>query len=246
MAESKDYFEVIRQALVNAKASQKENILEASRMMGDCMINNGVVQLFGLGHGLAFSMELGFRAGGLIPFHQIRVDELLLNGKVTPEEANADGYEDRVDLAQKLYDMYIMDDRDLFIIISNGANEGVGVEFAKMVKEKGQKVILVTSKAASDASVSHHPSGKKITDYADLIIDNGVADPDTVITLEDGTKINQTATIIGNVTAQMICAETYRYITGKGLDCPVLLSANVKGADVHNNFYTDQYNGRVR
>ena len=246
MAGSKDYFQIIRQSLINAKTSQRENILAAAQMMGDCMINKGVVQLFGLGHGIAFSMELGFRAGGLVPFHQLRVQDLLLQGKVTPEEANAEGYEDRPDLAQKIYDMYIMDDRDMYILISNGANEGVGVEFARMVKEKGQKVILVTSKACSDASVSHHPSGKKISDYADLIIDNGAMNPDTVIEMEDGTKINQTATIVGNFLAQMICAETYRYITSKGLDCPVLLSANVKGADVHNNYYTDQYNGRVR
>lgn len=55
-----------------------------------------------------------------------------------------------------------------------------------------------------------------------------------VVTLENGQKINQVSTVTGNVIAQMLCAETYRYLTGLGHDCPVLLSANVKGADVHN------------
>ncbi len=244
MAEAKEFFSAAKHALQEVKNTQREAVYEAAKMMGDCMLENGLVQLFGLGHGLAFSMELGYRAGGLMPFHQIKMEDLLLRGVVSPEEAKQPDFNDRTDLADKLWNMYNIDDHDMFILISNPANNGVIVEFAKKIKEKGRKLIVVTSKAEAEASVSRHPSGKKLTDYADLILDNCAPSPDMVVTLENGQKINQVSTVTGNVIAQMLCAETYRYLTGLGHDCPVLLSANVKGADVHNREISDVYLGR--
>lgn len=244
MAEAKDLFCAARAALNEVKTSQREAILEAAKMMGDCMLENGIVQLFGMGHGLAFSMELGYRAGGLMPFHQIKMEDLLLRGAVSPEEANQPDFNDRTDLAQKLWELYNIEDHDMFILISNPANNGVIVEFAKMIKEKGRKLIVVTSKAEAEASVSRHPSGKKLTDYADLVLDNCAPSPDLAVTLDNGQRINQVSTITGNVIAQMLCAETYHYLTDLGQDCPVLLSANVKGADVHNREISDKYLGR--
>lgn len=88
MAEAKEFFSAAKHALQEVKNTQREAVYEAAKMMGDCMLENGLVQLFGLGHGLAFSMELGYRAGGLMPFHQIKMEDLLLRGVVSPEEAN--------------------------------------------------------------------------------------------------------------------------------------------------------------
>ena len=244
MAEAKEFFAAAEKALEEVRKTQREPILEAAKMMGDCMLENGLVQLFGMGHGVAFSMELGYRAGGLMPFHQIKMEDLLLRGAVAPQDAAAPDFNDRTDLAQKLWDLYNIDDRDLFILISSAGTSGPIVEFAKMVKEKGRKLIAVVSKKEAAASVSHHPSGKNLVDFADLVLDNCAETPDTVVTLDNGEKINQVSTITGNVIAQMLCAETYHYLTGLGHDCPVLLSANVEGADVHNRAISDQYLGR--
>lgn len=113
-----------------------------------------------------------------------------------------------------------------------------------MFKEKGQKVIAVVNKKMADAAQPLHSSNKKLTDIADLVIDVTGPNPDTVVSIDDTTKINQVSTICGNVIAQMITAECYRYLTKSGKDCPVLLSANVKGADVHNREISDKYLGR--
>lgn len=76
------------------------------------------------------------------------------------------------------------------------------VEFSQENQGKGRKLIVVTSKAEAEASVSRHSSGKKLTDYADLILDNCAPSPDMVVTLENGQKINQVSTVTGNVIAQ--------------------------------------------
>lgn len=237
-----DYFKIGKKYLKDAKESQRENIYAASKLMGDCMLTNGVVQLFGLEEGRAFSMELGYRAGGLMPFHQFSTKDLLLRGVISNDEWNDPKFNDSIDMAHKLWDLYNIYQEDMFCLISNVGDNALIVEIAKMAKEKGHKVMVVTTMASAKEAVSKHPSGKMLYEFGDVIIDNSAPNPDTVLEIGKGNiKINQVSTIIGNVIAQMLTAETYRYITGLGHECEVLLSANVKGADAHNRLMSDKY-----
>ena len=86
MVSSKDFFEKIIEVIDEVSEAERENIYKAAQMMGDCMDENGVVQLFGLGHGLEFSMELGYRAGGLMPFHKVQTRDLALREVISEEE----------------------------------------------------------------------------------------------------------------------------------------------------------------
>lgn len=244
MLTTKEFFQAALNRLDVVKEDQRENIQAAAKMMGDCMENNGIVQLFGLNHGRAFSMELGYRAGGLIPFHQFNTVDLVMRGVISEDEFNASDFNDNVDMAEKLWSCYNIVESDMFILISFAGNEGIIVETALKAKAAGHKLIAVVSKKQADKAVSRHPSGKKLTDVADLVIDNGADEVDALLDVDGVHKMNQIATIAGNVIAQMITAEVYRYLTGLGKDCPVLLSANVKGADVHNKELSDKYLGR--
>ena len=82
-------------------------------------------------------------------------------------------------------------------------------------------------------------------DYCDLYLDMMADDPDVAVDL-DGLKVGQIGNTVSNVMAQMLTAEIYNYYVSHGKEAPVLLSANVKGADVHNNSLTDPYEGRIR
>ena len=70
-------------------------------------------------------------------------------------------------------------------------------------------------------------------------------EPDLAIDI-DGVKTGQLSSTVANVLAQMLTAEIYNYFVSKGKEAPILLSANIKGADVHNNSLTDPYGRRVR
>ena len=84
----------------------------------------------------------------------------------------------------------------------------------------------------------------KLEDYADLVLDTHAEVGDVVLDIDGTHKMNHVGTITGNVIAQMLTAETYRYLTENGHESPVLLSANLKGADVHNRRLSDKYAGR--
>ncbi len=243
MVDANKYFEVTKRYLDEVCESQREAIYATAKMMGDCMMENGIVQLFGLGSGRAFSMELGYRAGGLMPFHQVFTGDLLLRGKITADVANDPNFEDNASLAQLLWDCYNIEEKDMFILISNAGNKELIVEFAHILKERGHKLVVVTNVKEAKEAKTTHASQKNIMDLADIIIDVCAPNPDTVIDLE-GVAVCQVSTVIGNIIAQMLTAETYRYLNSLNVDCPVLMSVNVKGADEHNKKISDKYIGR--
>lgn len=244
MATAKDFFLKVKEYIDKARETQRENIQETAKIMQECMEKDGVVQLFGLDHGREFSMELGYRAGGLMPFHQFNVEDLALRKVISEEELRHPEFNNQVKRAHQLWELYRIDPTDMFILISNTGCEGILVEMAQKAKEQGHKVIAVVSKAMSAKAHSNHPSGKKISDFAEVVIDNCADEKDAVLTLDEEHRGGQVATIIGNVIAQMITAETYKLFKEKGQDCPILLSANIAGADIHNRKLSDQYLGR--
>lgn len=235
----KQYFDLVKKKVEEVYATQLASIENVARLFGECMENQGVVQLFGVRHGEEFVNELNYRAGGIAPFHGLKLKDLVLMEKVDQKDIDSDVIYNDVTVADRFAQAYDLDDRDLYCLVSFYGNEPLVLELARRAKEKGQKVVGVVNKKSNDAC------GGKLLDYCDLYLDMGADEPDNAIDL-DGVKIGQLSSTVSNVTAQMLTAELYRYFTEKGKEAPVLLSANVKGADVHNNSLTDPYGRRVR
>ncbi len=235
----KQYFDLVKKKVEEVYATQLASIENVARLFGECMENQGVVQLFGVRHGEEFVNELNYRAGGIAPFHGLKLKDLVLMEKVDQKDIDSDVIYNDVTVADRFAQAYDRDGRDLYCLVSFYGNEPLVLELARRAKEKGQKVVGVVNKKSYDAC------GGKLLDYCDLYLDMGADEPDNAIDL-DGVKIGQLSSTVSNVTAQMLTAELYRYFTEKGKEAPVLLSANVKGADVHNNSLTDPYGRRVR
>ncbi len=172
MPETKDFFIEAKRRLDILKEQQRENIMKAAQIMGDCMTENGVVQLFGIEHGRMFAMELFYRAGGLMPFHQISTLDLAIRGIVTEKEYQAKEFNDRSELVHHFWEIFQIEPQDMFIFISNTGCEGMMVEAALRAKAEGRSIIAVVSEKQADKASSHHPSGKKLTELADMIYDN--------------------------------------------------------------------------
>ncbi len=238
------YFDLVKGQIEDTYKTQHSKIKEIANIICDHMVKGGVIQLFGTKHGSEFVNELNYRAGGFAPYHAMNVDILDLHGEIQHDKI-ADGsvYED-LSVIPTLLAHYKLDDRDMIILVSQYGNEPVIVELAKMYKDKGQTVIAVVNKASYDAAESRHEGGK-LLDYADAWLDMGSPEPDIAMTVK-GLKVGQTSSTIANVIAQMLTAELYACYEERGLEAPVLLSANIDGADAHNNSLTNVYGGRVR
>ena len=235
----KQYFELIKGKIEEAYENQSSVLRCFAQMFGSCMEKQGVVQLFGVRHGEEFVNELNYRAGGIAPFHALRLKDLVLNEMVDQKDIDDDSIYNDISVADKFAKFYDLDDRDMYCLVSFYGNEPLVIELARRAKEKGQKVVGVVNKKSYDAC------GGTLLDYCDAWLDIGAEEPDIALNLGD-TKIGQISSTVSNVMAQMITAEMYKYFIDQGKEAPVLLSANVKGADVHNNSLTDPYGRRVR
>ena len=238
-----DYFKVAKDYIDSAYVTQRKNIIDASMLACECMEKNGIIQLVGLNHGCEFAMELGYRAGGLMPFHQFNLRDLALRGHIDKDTLNNPEIINDEGLAKKWMDIYNIEKSDMYLFSSDDGCEALLTELARIVKSDHRNVIVVIPLQKVINSESKHSLGYKITDFADVIIDLGVDGDTTVLSIGD-VEINQVSTIVGNVIAQMMTAEMYRYFKEHDKECPVLLSANVKGADVHNRALAEKYLGR--
>ncbi len=241
----KQYFELVKDHIREAYDSQSDKMAEISKMFGDCMRNKGVVQLFGTNHGQEFVNELNFRAGGLAPYHGINVMDLVLNDMAKRDVIDSGEVYNDLTYLPKLLSLYKLDDRDMWVLISARGNEPIVVELALKAKEKGQKVVAVVNKKSYDGAETLHESGKKLLDVCDAWLDMTADEPDLAVVV-NGKPVGQISSTVANVIAQMLTADCYNDFVSNGLEAPVLLSANLKGADVHNNALTDVYEGRVR
>ncbi len=235
----KAYFELIKDRVSDAYEKQKDQIKAVAEMFSSCMENRGVVQLFGVRHGEEFVNELNYRAGGIAPFHGLKLKELVLKELLKQDEIDSGEVYSDLSVIDKFAQIYELDDRDMYCLVSFYGNEPLIVELARRAKEKGQKVVAVVNKKSYDKY------GGKLLDYADLYLDMDADEPDLALDI-DGTKTGQLSSTVCNVIAQMITAEVYNSFVSQGKEAPVLLSANIKGADIHNNSLTDPYGRRVR
>src|SRR5207237_4514065 len=92
---------------------------------------------------------------------------------------NYEGY------AEQILRSFHFGPNDAFIIVSTSGIRPVVVEMAMGAQARGLPVIAIVSKAHCDVAKAAHSSGKKLTDCADLIIDNMCPPGDCIIELED-------------------------------------------------------------
>lgn len=168
------FYEEMLKVVDVLEGKEMDNIRKASEVCAETIAQGGVVHVFGSGHSVGFGMELAGRPGSLVPFHTIVTSDFVLHGKVTLEEfKDPDNiFERRADIADRLYDLYDIRPQDSFIIISNSGINGVVIDFAIKAKAEGHKVIVVTSWQHTSAEASRHPSGKKLYEMGDVVIDN--------------------------------------------------------------------------
>ncbi|HIW64108.1 MAG TPA: SIS domain-containing protein [Candidatus Stackebrandtia excrementipullorum] len=241
-----DYVAALRGVLDQVTATQNEAVAAAADLIAAGLTRGGVLQAFGTGHSEALTMELAGRAGGLVPTNRIALRDLVLRGGEPVELLSSDKLERDPRIARKLFALSDPDPRDVFVIASQSGINGSIVEFAAAVKESGHDLVAITSTRHSTATPSRHPSGKRLLDFADVVLDNCSPHGDSMLTLPSGGSVGAASSISSALLAQMVVAEVVRRQIDAGEVPPVYLSANVPGGDEHNHALESRYAGRIR
>jgi uncharacterized phosphosugar-binding protein len=205
----------------------------------------GVVQVFGTGHSQAFAMEIAGRAGGLIPTHAIALRDIVLRGSRDVSELGGAALERDESVADELYELYSYDPADVFMIASNSGVNGSIVGLALRAKADGHPVIAVTSLEHTQAVTPKHSSGKRLSEIADIVIDNRAPYGDATIDLGDGLSAGAVSSITAAYIAQLLTLGTAQRLRDAGEVPPLFVSANVPGGDEHNDALKARYGERI-
>lgn len=222
---------------------------EAAEALAQTLSDGGVIQAFGTGHSEAFAMEIAGRAGGLIPTSKIALRDLVLHGErdvAVLDSLEGSVLERETGIAQELFDLSLVDPRDIFLIASNSGVNGSIVGLALIAKERGHKVIAVTSLEHTNAVETKHPSGMRLSEIADIVIDNRAPFGDTTLEVSGGGGVGAVSSITAAYIAQLLTIETVQCLVRAGKKPPIYVSANIPGGDEHNTALVGQYAGRLR
>ncbi|NUW36820.1 SIS domain-containing protein [Nonomuraea sp. SMC257] len=225
--------------------SQAEPVDRAAGLIVDALWAGGVVNAFGSGHSEAIAMEIAGRAGGLVPSNRLSPRDLVLYGGEPPGVLTSELERDPA-IARRIYDLAPVDPRDVFVLVSSSGVNGTVVELATIVKERGHPLIAITSVEHSTRMTSRHPSGRRLLDLADVVLDNGSPYGDAVLELPGGGTYGAVSTITSALLAQMVVTEAVERLAALGETPPIYLSVNVTGGDEHNKALESRYAGRIR
>jgi len=206
----------------------------------------GVIQAFGTGHSEAFAMEIAGRAGGLIPTNKIALRDVVVRGSQDVGMLSGSELERNPAIVDELFDISPVGPDDLFIIASNSGVNGSIVGLALRAKATGHKVIAVTSMAHTMRVAPKHPSGKRLYEIADVVLDNLAPFGDATLELAGGVPVGAVSSMTAAFIAQLLTIGTAARIAATGVTPPLYISANIPGGDEHNRALEDLYRDKIR
>ena len=216
-----EVFEKAAELIGKVQETQGENIMAAA------------VCIAGSGHSQSGALELCHRAGGFVPTKAIREPA---NGNYEAVPGVGEIFMKKVDIQKN----------DVVFIISNSGRNPLPLEIACQARERGAKVVAVTSVSASSKLSSKHKSGKRLFEIADVVIDNQVPDGDASITLPGlDTAICGMSSITTAVALQAVVLEAAKILLARGETPPFFKSQNIDGGAEYNEALLEKYFDRL-
>lgn len=219
--------------------SEKEKIKELAVLFADNIRSNRIIHVFGTGHSHMVGIELFCRAGGLA-----NVNALLDPDVLTSNGAQRSGAIEKLSgLSDILYDQYKIQAGDIMIITSNSGRNAMPIEMAMRAKKEGVYTIALTNLHQSQHTTSRHPSGKRLFECVDMVLDNCVPDGDGLMTI-GGVLTGPGSTMSSLLILNTIVNEALQILAKEGLELPVFQSQNVDG--FNNDALYAKYGDRVK
>ncbi len=235
--------------LLDTVRSQEEKIQTAAKWFSKSILDERAVHLFGSGHSRIMVEEMWPRYGSFPGFNPIV--ELALTNHNNVVGANGQRQamflENVEGFAQKILRNFSLSPLDCALIISSSGCNIVPIEMAEEFQKKKVKVVALVSMQHLDSSTSKRKDGKKLTDFADLILDTGAPIGDSMIYI-DGleTPVSPGSTVGGVMIINSIKAELAKLLTEAGRPPKVLTAGAIVGSEKATELFEAAYDEHGR
>ena len=248
MTPAEQYLQKSR-GLIDAVAAQIPQIQQAADWFAATILAGRMVHVFASGHSRIMLEEMWPRYGSFPGFNPIVELSLTFHNLVVGANGQRQAMflENVSGLAERILRNFALSPTDTALVISSSGCNVVPIEMAELFGKSGIKVVAIISKAHSEKSKSNHPQGRKLQDFADLVLDTGAPPGDAMVKIEGlDTPVAPGSTIGGCLLINCIKSELAERLTKAGQPPKVLSGAAVVGAERAKSLFEAAYDEHAR
>lgn len=230
------YYDKITQVLAKIHGTQTAAIERTAEAMAKTIAANGRVYLFGSGHSVIPVMDVFPRYGSFVGFFPLYDPRLMWTNVVGPGGARELLWLERKEgYVEVFLQSYPLNAGDVLLVFSHGGLNAAPIEAALYAKKRGLTVITVSSLANAQVAKATHSTGKRLSDVADIAIDNCVEPEDSQVDIGRPEKVAAGSTMAGVFIAMSLVAETGARLQSNGHPLTTFVSPNVPGIEAGHN-----------
>ena len=243
-----DYLSECRR-LIDAVSAQAAAIHQAADWFTQTILAGRMVHLFGSGHSRILVEEMWPRYGSFPGFNPIVELSLTFHNLVVGANGQRQAMflENVTGLAERILRNFAITKEDSALVISSSGCNLVPIEMAEQFQNRGVRVVAIISSKHGDATSSKRADGKKLQDFADLVLDTGAPAGDAMVTVPGlPTRVAPGSTVGGCMLINCIKAEVAARLTAAGQPPKVLTGAAVIGAEAAAELFEAAYDEHSR
>ncbi|MBL62258.1 MAG: SIS domain-containing protein [Opitutae bacterium] len=237
------------EALLETIRNQAEDLSKAASWFADTILAERMVHVFGSGHSRIMVEETWPRYGSFPGFNPIVELSLTHHTQVVGANGQRQAMflENVSGLAARILRNFDCSDADSALVVSSSGCNIVPIEMAEAFQELGIRVVAIVSKAHLEASESKREDGKKLNDFADLVLDTGAPAGDAMVKVEGlDLPVSPGSTVGGCLIVNAIKAEVARLLTEAGKPPKALTATCVIGKERAAQIFEAAYDEHAR
>jgi len=230
--------------LIDKVQAQLSEIQRAADWFSQSILAGRMVHVFGSGHSRIMVEEMWPRYGSFPGFNPIVELSLSFHNLVVGANGQRQAMylENVAGLAERILRNFALRPTDSALVISSSGCNVVPVEIAEGFHKRKIKVVAIISRRHAEASSSKHADGKKLQDFADIVLDTGAPVGDAMVRIPGlEAPVSPGSTVGGCLLINSIKAEVAARLTEAGQPPKVLASAAVLGAERANKIFEAAY-----
>lgn len=232
------------QQILKTVERQEPAIRQAAQWFTETILAGRMVHVFGSGHSRIMVEEMWPRYGSFPGFNPIVELSLTFHNPVVGANGQRQAMflENVSGLAARILRNFDLKPVDTALVVSSSGCNVVPIEMAEGFQQRGIKVVALVSQAHLDASTSKRPDGKKLTDFADLVLDTGAPIGDSMVYVPGlDTPVAPGSTVGGVLLINSIKAEVAKLLTEAGQPPKVLTAGAIVGAERATELFEAAY-----
>jgi len=248
MTPAAQYLQGSRRILARVE-DQLPEIRTAARWFAETILRGRMVHLFGSGHSRILVEEMWPRYGSFPGFNPIVELSLSFHNLVVGANGQRQAMflENVPGLAARILRNFDITPDDCALVASSSGCNVVPIEMAEEFRRRRVRVVAILSRQHSEKSRSARPDGRRLQDFADLVLDTGAPAGDAMVHVPGlATPVAPGSTVGGCLLINAIKAEVADRLTQAGEPPTVLTAAALVGREKATELFESAYDEHGR